>query len=109
MYVRQKFVTNSSSTSIVAFGVSIWGSQVNEEVYELVEEQWENGISSRTDPGGMMHIYISKPTISLDENGFPTISDAEKFQERYQRLKKFLEDNNLPTDIGYIEHSWWDG
>jgi hypothetical protein len=109
MYLRQKFVTNSSSTSIVAFGVAVRRSSAPDDIYDIVDEYYSKGLNCRTNPSETLFIYVTSPQISVNKDGLPEITNAIEFQERYLTLKKLLEDNGLPTNIRYIQESWWDG
>jgi hypothetical protein len=106
MFIRTKFVTNSSSTSIVAWGVCLdyydeW-KNVKNNLPKVVDY-------SREPSGDLVYLYVDPPVVSVDDNGVATIIDAIEFRERYLVLVEFLRNNGISQEPYHIIESWYDG
>ena len=104
MFYRQKFVTNSSSTSIIAFGI-----QVDENTLDRIEEGIPEGIEQRWGPYDEVWLTIGYPSIGIDDDGLLILPAADAFQKKYKALKTWAERNGVAGRIGYIQESWYDG
>jgi|WetSurMetagenome_2_1015567.scaffolds.fasta_scaffold355061_2 hypothetical protein len=108
MFIRRKFVTNSSSTSFVGFGVCIEGH--DEDIFDKLEEVWSNGIEYAVEPcGDSLYIYVDMPKLSITKEGDISISNPEKFKEKYLLLRTFLQENSIDEPITVVDGCWRDG
>jgi hypothetical protein len=104
MLYRCKFVTNSSSTSIIAFGII-----VERDRFEDLEENLPEGIDYKYTPYDQVYVHIGFPKISIDRNGKLKLPEEDCMKEKYLVLQKWAKDNSIDDEIGYIEDGWYDG
>jgi hypothetical protein len=108
MFIRRKFVTNSSSTSFIGLGVCIEGR--DEDLVDKLEEMWGNGIEYAMEPyGDSLYIYVDMPRLSITNEGDISISNPEKFKEEYLLLKTFLQENSIEEPVTVVRGCWRDG
>jgi hypothetical protein len=104
MFCRPKFITNSSSTSFLAFGVWVDKHDFNKasEPPPGCEDYWppfEDEVC----------VTIGFPSVKIKDDGTLEYPDPSCLQDRYRALKQWLVDNNIPGEIGLCEGSWYDG
>lgn len=104
MFYRKLFVTNSSSTSLVAFGLDI-----DRAVFDKIEEELPEGIREYWTPGDIVYVTIGFPKVGMDEDGLITHGPADELQEKYKALEAWAKRNGIDDKIGYIEDGWYDG
>jgi hypothetical protein len=104
MFYRKLFVTNSSSTSLVAFGI-----EVHRGTFDKIEEGLPEGIQEYWTPGDVVYLTIGFPTVSIDKEGMIVFGPANELQEKYKALEAWAKRNNVDDTIGYIEDGWYDG
>jgi hypothetical protein len=103
MYLRTKFVTNSSSTSVIG-----WGVYLNREEFNKLGD-FPKGIDYACPPSGDYLVYIELPNIRLDDDGMMVFPKADSCKEAYKGLKELLEAAGITEKPGYVEESWYDG
>jgi hypothetical protein len=104
MFSRPKFITNSSSTSFVGYGVWI--------DYEERGEWYDtpDGINSRVAPGGAICVYINAPDIGIDKEGLLKLPPADLLQIKYKKLREFLDSKGKThLEIVGVEGCWYNG
>ena len=104
MFYRKLFITNSSSTSLVAFGI-----EVDRSVFDKIEEELPKDIREYWTPGDMVYLTIGFPTVSMDPNGLIVFGPADELQEKYKALEAWAKRNGVEDTIGYIKDGWYNG
>ena len=104
MFYRSKFVTNSSSTSIIAFGVVVDGNK-----FEDLENSLPDGLDYKYTPYDQVSVHIGFPTVKIGSDGNLVLPEKDCMREKYLILDKWVKDNKIDDEIGYIEDGWHDG
>jgi hypothetical protein len=104
MFYRKLFITNSSSTSLVAFGI-----EVDRSVFDKIEEELPEGIREYYTPGDIVYVTIGFPKVYLDKEGLVVHGPATELQEKYKALEAWAKRNGVEDTIGYIEDGWYAG
>ena len=99
MLKRNRFITNSSNTSFVGFGVYLDERvpyDLESKLYEVAHLYYE--------PQGGIYASIGFPKIDIDKDGIlRMISPTHELQEKYLALRKVLDDAGITEEIGYIQ------
>jgi hypothetical protein len=104
MYTRSKFVTNSSSTSIIG-----WGCYLSREEFKKIEELPE-GVDYARPPSDDYIVYVELAIPTISEDGVISIRDPYARQEAYLAMVETFKKIGIDyKQIGYIEESWYDG
>jgi hypothetical protein len=105
MFYRELFVTNSSSTSLIAFGISM-------NYYEFLELEEKHPLPKGVDycctPWDTTYVHIGFPSIDI-KDGLLKFPAEDSMLEDYQNLKNWLNETGIEDEIGYIEGSWYNG
>lgn len=107
MYSRSKFITNSSSTSLVAFGVKLDIEDIG-KLLDLIDFLPED-IDYKIGEVDTVYFHIGFPEIDLDEDGLLFLPAVDSMQKKYNTLKQWLKTNDIDAQIGYIEEGWYNG
>jgi hypothetical protein len=107
MFERQKFVTNSSSTSFIGFGVCL----DRDELRAKNIDYWDapEGIDTACSPSDFVYLYIPQPDLSIDAAGILHFPDSAAIQDKYLTLKNYLKEIGIDQKIGPVEDCWYDG
>jgi hypothetical protein len=70
MFYRQKFVTNSSSTSFVAFGICLDQDGIDKICDYLIKKQWDKVLSYASGflDGEDLEKFIKEPALYIEQN-----------------------------------------
>jgi len=104
MYKRIKFITNSSSTSVIAYGIEIDENRFNE-----LEDTLPKGLYATWGRWDTVYVHIGFPPIHLQKDGLFAFPPADCLQKKFQDLQAWIDEHNLGQVIYYIEESWYNG
>ena len=99
MKIRNGFVSNSSSSSFLIYGIQATCPE-DEEVYDFTERAEKAGLNS--------YIVDSEPYLGLE---WDQVQDDETGAQFKERVKKMLTDffGEEPEKIGTLSEAWYDG
>lgn len=115
MKIRTGFVSNSSSSSFVGWGVSFDNENKFEEAYQnannVADPFFEDAMSDLEEKSGL-YIYFTpweELLVGLPYTKMKLDETKREFHNRIaSKIKKYLGEESL-SNIGIIDQSWYDG
>jgi hypothetical protein len=104
MHIRTKFVTNSSSTSIVG-----WGAYVTKEQFKKLDYEFPKGVDYACPPSDDYILYVPMPNISVTEDCLLKFPEPAVIQKELKALQEALKSIGAKEGIYYIEEGWYNG
>jgi hypothetical protein len=111
MFCRAKFVTNSSSTSFVAWGYvlpeELFSKRGDDDFFDILYEEGGEEVGGTRDDNGQIIIYSRATHIDADDYG--TVSFDSPVGENYERWEENLRAfaKMLGADLANLKPGWF--